>query len=70
MIAFFMENPVENGTGAVEQHPEYNLIVQANQIAVEIDTEISIVHKVFLRFIPHHFIRYLVYSRFVCQEIS
>lgn len=31
--------------GAVEQDPEYKLIVEANNITVEIDTEINIIHK-------------------------
>lgn len=31
--------------GAVEQDPEYKLIVEANNLTVEIDTEIGIIHK-------------------------
>lgn len=31
--------------GTVEQDPEYKLIVEANNITVEIDTEINIIHK-------------------------
>lgn len=31
--------------GTVEQDPEYKLIVEANNLTVEIDTEINIIHK-------------------------
>lgn len=31
--------------GPVESHPEYKLIVDANNIAVEIDNEINVIHK-------------------------
>ncbi|XP_055334914.1 U4/U6 small nuclear ribonucleoprotein Prp31-like [Paramacrobiotus metropolitanus] len=33
------------GTGPMEADPEYQLIVKANQLAVEIDNELNIIHK-------------------------
>ncbi|KAL3225168.1 hypothetical protein MRX96_049329 [Rhipicephalus microplus] len=35
----------EEVTGPVEADPEYQLIVEANNLAVEIDNEINIIHK-------------------------
>jgi U4/U6 small nuclear ribonucleoprotein PRP31 len=32
--------------GPVEEDPEYKLIVQANNLTVDIDNEILVVHKV------------------------
>lgn len=41
-----MLNPrKEEVTGPVEADPEYQLIVEANNLAVEIDNEINIIHK-------------------------
>ena len=40
--------PKEPSYGPVEEDPEYNLIVQSNNLASEMDNEILIVHK-FLR---------------------
>jgi hypothetical protein len=37
----------EHNTGPVEEDPEYRLIVQSNNLAVELDHEISLVHKVY-----------------------
>jgi U4/U6 small nuclear ribonucleoprotein PRP31 len=33
-------------TSTIEQDPEYQLIISANNLTVEIDNEISIIHKV------------------------
>lgn len=46
-IAHFVKNPRKTSEmiGNVESDPEYQLIVEANNIAVEIDNEISIIHK-------------------------
>ncbi|XP_053687601.1 U4/U6 small nuclear ribonucleoprotein Prp31 [Sabethes cyaneus] len=46
-IAMFAKNPRKTSEmiGNVESDPEYQLIVEANNIAVEVDSEISIIHK-------------------------
>ncbi|XP_038064424.1 U4/U6 small nuclear ribonucleoprotein Prp31-like [Patiria miniata] len=45
-IEYFQENPrKEEVVGPVEADPEYQLIVQANNLSVEIDNEINIIHK-------------------------
>ncbi|XP_055630409.1 U4/U6 small nuclear ribonucleoprotein Prp31 [Toxorhynchites rutilus septentrionalis] len=46
-IEMFAKNPRKTSEmiGNVESDPEYQLIVEANNIAVDIDNEISIVHK-------------------------
>lgn len=39
----------------VHSNPEYNVIVQANNLSVEVDNEILVVHKVTVSpFVPHH----------------
>ena len=43
-IEVFSNEPAE-AIGPVENHPEYNLIVDANNMAVEIDNEIFFLHK-------------------------
>jgi hypothetical protein len=55
--------------GPVEEDPEYKLIVQANNLTVDIDSEILVVHKVtsksFIDLIKYHLflIIILVYKR-------
>ncbi|EDV27298.1 uncharacterized protein TRIADDRAFT_20768 [Trichoplax adhaerens] len=45
-IDYYIENPrAEQVLGPVEVDPEYLLIVNGNNMAVEIDNEISIIHK-------------------------
>ena len=45
-IDFYLENPrIEEVVGPVEADPEYQLIVDSNNILVEIDNEIITVHK-------------------------
>jgi hypothetical protein len=34
-------------------NPEYNIIVQANNLSVDVDNEILVVHKVNLSFLIH-----------------
>ena len=43
----FLENPRSRNTvfGPVEQDPEYQLIVKANNLTVEIENEMSIINK-------------------------
>ena len=48
-------------------NPEYNLIVQANNLSVDVDNEIMVVHKVCIRHIrahsaTHQVARFVVYS--------
>jgi len=43
-IDVFSKKPAES-IGPVENHPEYNLIVDSNNMAVEIDNEIFFLHK-------------------------
>jgi len=43
-IEVFSDKPAESA-GPVEEHPEYNLIVDSNNMAVEIDNEIFFLHK-------------------------
>ena len=43
-IEVFSESPADH-FGPVENHPEYDLIVDANNMAVEIDNEIFFLHK-------------------------
>ena len=43
-IDVFSNEPAES-IGPVENHPEYNLIVDSNNMAVEIDNEIFFLHK-------------------------
>lgn len=44
-IQEFSQQPRGQMFGAIETDPEYQLIVEANNLTVEIDNEISIVHK-------------------------
>ncbi|XP_058831390.1 U4/U6 small nuclear ribonucleoprotein Prp31 [Topomyia yanbarensis] len=46
-IAKFAKNPRKSSEmlGSVESDPEYKLIVEANNIVVDIDNEISVIHK-------------------------
>ena len=46
-IAFYQrdENRQRNVGGVVEHDPEYKLIVEANNLTVEIDNEINVIHK-------------------------
>lgn len=45
-----MDKPIDNSveSGPIEENPEYALIVQANNLSVEVDNELLLVHKVFL----------------------
>jgi U4/U6 small nuclear ribonucleoprotein PRP31 len=46
-IAHFQANPTPKDlTGPVEENPEYSLIVAGNNISVDIENELLIVHKV------------------------
>jgi hypothetical protein len=47
-IAYFTANPSDTSAeaGPIEENPEYSLIVQANNLSVEIDNELLLVHKV------------------------
>lgn len=46
-IEHFQANPTpQDLNGPVEENPEYSLIVSANNISVEIENELLIVHKV------------------------
>jgi len=40
-----MSFPAKQCEGPVEKHPEYKLIVDANNISAEVDNEITIIHK-------------------------
>ncbi|KXJ71059.1 U4/U6 small nuclear ribonucleoprotein Prp31 [Aedes albopictus] len=46
-IAKFVKNPRKTSEmiGNVESDPEYQLIVEANNIAVDVDSEISVIHR-------------------------
>lgn len=45
-ITFYQESSKrDNLSGPVEQDPEYKLIVEANNLTVEIDNEIGLIHK-------------------------
>lgn len=46
-IDHYVKNPRKSSDllGSVEQDPEYQLIVESNNIAVDIDNEISLIHK-------------------------
>lgn len=44
-IQEFSQQPIGKMFGPIETDPEYRLIVEANNLTVEIDNEISIVHK-------------------------
>ncbi|XP_054762711.1 U4/U6 small nuclear ribonucleoprotein Prp31-like [Lytechinus pictus] len=45
-IKYYQENPRKGEVmGPVEANPEYQLIVQANNLSVEIENEINIIHK-------------------------
>jgi U4/U6 small nuclear ribonucleoprotein PRP31 len=35
----------------VHSNPEYNLIVQANNLSVDVDNEILVVHKAYILFL-------------------
>jgi len=50
-IEKYQANPTPNAQMALPAHlnPEYNIIVQANNLSVDVDNEILVVHKVFLR---------------------
>ncbi|TYJ54331.1 hypothetical protein B9479_004996 [Cryptococcus floricola] len=52
-IARFTESPTDMSTasGPLEENPEYHLVVTANNMSVEVDNEILIVHK----FIRDHY---------------
>ncbi|PPQ65231.1 hypothetical protein CVT26_000208 [Gymnopilus dilepis] len=66
-IEKYQENPTPNAQMSLPAHlnPEYNLIVQANNLSVDIDNEILVVHKVpwcSTRRIP---IAYLISAQFI-----
>ncbi|XP_072168624.1 U4/U6 small nuclear ribonucleoprotein Prp31-like [Diadema setosum] len=45
-IKYYQDNPRKGEVmGPVEANPEYQLIVQANNLSVEIDNEINVIHK-------------------------
>jgi U4/U6 small nuclear ribonucleoprotein PRP31 len=48
MIDHFTSHPSDTSedAGPIEENPEYSLIVQANNLSVEIDNELLLVHKV------------------------
>jgi len=52
-IAHFTANPSDTSAeaGPIEENPEYSLIVQANNLSVEIDNELLLIHK----FIRDHY---------------
>lgn len=52
-IEKYQANPTPNAQMALPAHlnPEYNIIVQANNLSVDVDNEILVVHKVCLRVI-------------------
>ncbi|KAF3932264.1 hypothetical protein ABW19_dt0203038 [Dactylella cylindrospora] len=51
-IAYYQSQPTPTSiVGSVEQNPEYHLLVESNQHAVDIDSEIILVHK----FIRDHY---------------
>ena len=35
-------------SGAIELHPEYKVIVQSNKLAVDVDNEMAVLHKVII----------------------
>lgn len=45
------DTPIDNSveSGPIEENPEYALIVQANNLSVEVDNELLLVHKVSVR---------------------
>ena len=47
-IEKYQANPTPNAQMALPAHlnPEYNIIVQANNLSVDVDNEILVVHKV------------------------
>lgn len=47
-IEKYQANPTPNAQMALPAHlnPEYNVIVQANNLSVDVDNEILVVHKV------------------------
>lgn len=51
--------------GPVEEDPEYSLIVEANNLASEMDNEILIAHKVFIQSLSE-----TVYQRSLCTKVS
>ena len=52
-------------------NPEYNLIVQANNLSVDVDNEILVVHKVsFFYYSKNDHSLSLVYPRSLCSQIS
>lgn len=44
-IQHYTDNPQEQVVGPVEEDPQYKLIVEANNLTVEIDNEIGVVHN-------------------------
>ncbi|RKU41682.1 U4/U6-U5 snRNP complex subunit prp31 [Coniochaeta pulveracea] len=55
-IAFYQsQSPQANDIGNVEDHPEYELLTQANTLSTQIDSEIVLVHK-FIR--DHYSVRF------------
>ncbi|ROV97658.1 hypothetical protein VSDG_04585 [Cytospora chrysosperma] len=57
-IAYFQAQPQETrdaSIGNVEDHPEYNLLTESNQLSTSIDSEIVLVHK-YIR--DHYSIRF------------
>jgi len=52
-ITHFTLNPSPKDiSGPVEENPEYSLIVSANNLSVDVENELLIVHKVSLSFFP------------------
>ncbi|XP_062507567.1 U4/U6 small nuclear ribonucleoprotein Prp31-like [Corticium candelabrum] len=67
-IDFYTANPrQEEIHGPVEADPEYQLIVEANNVAVEIDHEIHIIHK-FIR--DHYSVRFPELDSLVLNPID
>jgi U4/U6 small nuclear ribonucleoprotein PRP31 len=67
-IDHYVENPREEELhGPVEADPEYKLIVEANNLAVEIDHELHIIHK-FIR--DHYSVRFPELESLVLNPID
>ena len=71
----YSENPSSPETMALPAHmnPEYNLIVQANNLSVDVDNEILLVHKVGPPRLSTSWLLtdpiFTVHSRSLCTEI-
>lgn len=44
-VSELKKTQIANISGPIEQHPEYKLIVTSNKLAVDVDNEITVIHK-------------------------